>query len=55
MYHYSPSKGAQQEAPWFGRSQHGKQHKQKKKQTRDVSHYDLAIYIKKHLKAKEEL
>jgi hypothetical protein len=28
----------------------------KRKQTRDVmSHYDLAIYIKKHLKPKEEL
>jgi hypothetical protein len=27
----------------------------KRKQTRDVSHYDLAIYIKKYLKAKEEL
>jgi hypothetical protein len=27
----------------------------KPKQTRDVSHYGLAIYIKKYLKAKEEL
>jgi len=27
----------------------------KRKQTRDVSHYDLAIYIKMYLKAKEEL
>jgi hypothetical protein len=35
---------AQHEAPWSGRSQHDK--------TRGVSHYGLAIYIKK---AKEEL
>ncbi len=27
----------------------------KRKQTRDVSHNDLAIYIKMYLKAKEEL
>jgi hypothetical protein len=37
---------AEHEAPWSGRSQHDK--------TRGVSHCGLAIYIKKHLKAKEE-
>jgi hypothetical protein len=37
--------------PWFGRSQCDKQ----TKQTRGVSHCGLAIYIKKCLKAKEEL
>jgi len=26
----------------------------KRKQVKDVSHYDLAIYIKKYLKAKEK-
>jgi len=29
--------------------------KQASKQTRGVSHYGLAIYIKKYIKAKEEL
>jgi hypothetical protein len=35
-------------APWFGRAQCDKQ-------TRGVSQCGLAIYIKKYLKAKEEL
>jgi hypothetical protein len=39
---------AQQEALQFGGSQGAKQ-------TRGVSHYGLAIYIQKYLKAKEEL
>ncbi len=40
------------EAPWFGRSRYDKE---KKKKTRGVVHYGLAIDIKKYLKVKEEL
>jgi hypothetical protein len=44
-------KGRGGDTPWVGRSECDKQ----TKQTRGVSHCGLAIYIKKYLKAREEL